>query len=91
MEESEVLWKGFVIKRKGPYWIVKNYRRTVGGTFTMLSAAKKYIDSKIEADRLKMYNAGVRKIKKLPINIRKKEYIKLCQTLNITLPPSWEA
>lgn len=90
MEESQVLWKGFIICRKGPYWIVRNYKKTVGGTFTHLSAAQRFIDGRLETEKLKQYRAGVKKIKKLPINKRKKEYIKLCQTLNITLPPSWE-
>lgn len=90
MEYTQENRQGFVIIKDGPYWIVRKHKRPVGGTFTMLSAAQKYIEKRIEADRQKEYTAGVRRIKKLPINKRKKEYIKLCQTLNITLPHSWE-
>lgn len=84
MEESEIVWKDYLIIRKGPYWVVRNSTRYIGGTFTMLSAAKKFIDGKIETDKLKDYKEGLNKIKKMPLKNRKKEYEKLCQTLNIS-------
>lgn len=88
MEESEIVWEGFVILRKGPYWVIKNSTRYVGGTFTNLFEAKKYIQGRIEKEKVKAYKVGLRKIHKMPINKRKKEYIKLCQTLNISSPLS---
>lgn len=88
MEESEIVWEGFVILRKGPYWVIKNSTRYVGGTFTNVFEAKKYIQGRIEKEKVKAYKLGLRKIHKMPINKRKKEYIKLCQTLNISSPLS---
>lgn len=84
MENSETLWKDFVIVRQGPYWVVRNSTRYIGGFFTTLSAAKRYIDARIEDDKLSTYKTGIREIKKMPINKRKKEYDKLCQTLDIS-------
>lgn len=88
MEESEIIWEGFVILRKGPYWIIKNSTRYVGGTFTSVFEAKKYIRRRIEEEKIKAYKVDLRKIRKMPINKRKKEYLKLCQTLNISSPLS---
>lgn len=88
MEDSQILWKDFIILREGPYWVVRNSTRYVGGTFTTLTAAKRYIDGRVETDKLKEYTAGLNKIKKMPIKNRKKEYEKLCQTLNISSPLS---
>lgn len=90
MEESEIIWEGFVILRKGPYWVIKNSTRYVGGTFTNIFEAKKYIRSRIEKEKIRAYNSGLRKIRKMPIKKRKKEYEKLCQTLNILSPLSQE-
>ena len=88
MEESEIVWEGFVILRKGPYWVIKNSTRYVGGDFTNVFEAKKYIRGRIEKEKIKAYKTNLRKIRKMPINKRKKEYIKLCQTLNISSPLS---
>lgn len=84
MENSETLWKDFVIVRQGPYWVVRNNTRYIGGTFTTLTAAKRFVDERIEDDKLEAYKTGLNQIKKMPINKRKKEYDKLCQTLDIS-------
>ena len=84
MEESQILWKDYLIIRQGPYWVVRNKTRYIGGSFTTLNAAKRFVDAKAEDDRIEAYNKGLREIRKMPIGKRKKEYEKLCQTLNIS-------
>lgn len=82
MEESQEERKGYLIVRQGPYWKVRNCNRYVGGTFTMLSKARDWVDARAVEDLDKAWKKAIRRLKKIKdLNKRTKEYKKLCQEM----------
>lgn len=80
MEESKEEWKGYIIVRSGKYWKIRNVHKYIGGSFTMLSKARAYIDAIVVNTKHKEFNRSLREIRKIPdIAKRTKEYKKLCQ------------
>lgn len=81
MEDSKKEWKNFVILRQGGFWVVRNHKRFVGGRFTTRQEAERYINRRREEYKRYLMSSGLLKIRRMPIKIRKKEYEKLCQTI----------
>lgn len=82
MEESKEIWKGYIIVRQGSVWRVRNYNRYVGGSFTMLSKAKAWIDGRVNDDKESEWKTAIRRIRRIKdLNKRSKEYKKLCQEM----------
>lgn len=82
MEETKEERKGYLIVRQGPYWRVRNGNRYVGGTFTMLSKARDWVDARVNTDYEKAWKRAIIRLKRIKdLNKRTKEYKKLCQAM----------
>jgi len=79
MEDQKKEWKNYIVLREGAFWVVRNFKREVGGRFTTKDRALQYIESQRNDFKRKLYKRELRKIRKLPIAIRKRKYLELCQ------------
>ena len=79
MEDKKTEWKNFIILKQGPFWVVRNGKRFVGGKFTSQHEAERYINRRKEAYKRTLLISARRKVLKMPIRLRKKEYDRLCQ------------
>ena len=55
MEESQEVWKDYIIVRDGKYWRVFREHHYYGGLFTMLSKARAYVDVLVNNKEIEDY------------------------------------
>lgn len=84
METPKINWKNLVVAKKGFYWVVRNNNMDKGGLFTTYEKAEQFRQSVLEKLKKTFYRVAIKRIRKLPIKDRKKEYDRICQILNIS-------
>ena len=84
MEEQTIEWKkDLTIVRDGKFFRVRNCNAYIGGAFTTLEHAKRFINGYNNKRIDKIVKQEIKKIKQSdkPINKRMKEYKELCQNI----------
>ena len=84
METPKINWKNLVVAKKGFYWVVRNSNMDKSGLFTTYEKAEQYRQSLLEKYKKTFYSIAIKRIHRLPIKERKKEYDRICQILSIS-------
>jgi len=81
MEEQTENGSSYVIVRDGPFYKIKHNTRWVGGSFTEIFRAQRWIDAQLQRAEEKEFKKELKQILKEPdLKKRTRKYNKLCQT-----------